>query len=157
MEKKLRMLNLQRTVAESAVESKASVKVWRDKKIKSFNVKLGELEKFNETAQKMKSKKDEVQTNEIELDEIGLRFVGLNLKQDNNTTFEKMFWCCNYCCKKRFVCIKSWFKCRYSYFPNISKEVKKPGEAKKIFEKISKKKVQNQFYFKFLKMIFQDF
>ena len=39
--------SLQRTVAESTVESKAKVKVWREKKVKSFTVKLGELEKFN--------------------------------------------------------------------------------------------------------------
>jgi len=42
--------SLQRTVAESAVESKAKVKVWREKKVKSFTVKLGELEKFNAAA-----------------------------------------------------------------------------------------------------------
>ena len=78
MEKKIKdVKSLQRTVADSIVESKASVKVWRDKKIKSFNVKLGELEKFNETA-KDEKESDEVQTNEIELDEIGLRFAGLN-------------------------------------------------------------------------------
>ena len=40
--------SLQRTVADSAVESKATVKVWRNKKVKSFTVKLGELEKFSE-------------------------------------------------------------------------------------------------------------
>ena len=42
--------SLQRTVAESAVESKAEVKVWRDKKKRSFTVKLGDLEKFNAAA-----------------------------------------------------------------------------------------------------------
>ena len=39
--------SLQRTVAESAVESKAIVKVWRDKKKRSFTVKLEKLEKYS--------------------------------------------------------------------------------------------------------------
>ena len=69
--------SLQRTVADSAVESKASVKVWRDKKLKKFTVKLGELEKFNETA-KNESIEEDVQTDEVELDKIGIRLAGLN-------------------------------------------------------------------------------
>jgi len=70
--------SLQRTVAESAVESKAKVKVWRNKKFKNFNVKLGELEKFNQTAENQSPKEDEKLTEEIELDKIGLRLIGLN-------------------------------------------------------------------------------
>ena len=63
--------SLQRTVADSAVESKASVKVWRDKKLKKFTVKLGELEKFNETAKK-ESIEEDVQTDEVEIDKLEL-------------------------------------------------------------------------------------
>ena len=70
--------SLQRTVAESAVESKAKVKVWRNKKYKNFNVKLGELEKFNQTAQNETTQEDEKTTKEVELDKIGLRLVSLN-------------------------------------------------------------------------------
>ena len=71
--------SLQRTVAESAVESKAKVKVWRNRKFKNFTVKLGELEKFNEVAQGGEEQKDEEATSdELELDDIGLRLMGLN-------------------------------------------------------------------------------
>lgn len=70
--------SLQRTVADSAVESKAKVKVWRNKKIKSFTVKLGELEKFSEADPEKKESDENVSTNEIEIEDIGLRFLGLN-------------------------------------------------------------------------------
>ena len=46
------MLNLCKEQCESAVESKASVKVWRDKKVRSFTVKLGELEKYSSENEK---------------------------------------------------------------------------------------------------------
>ena len=70
--------SLQRSVAESAVESKAKVKVWRNKKMKTFSVKLGEREKFDETVKSEEKKDDEVVVNEIELDDIGIRMKGLN-------------------------------------------------------------------------------
>ena len=72
------MKSLQRSVAESAVESKANVKVWRNKKTKSFNIKLGEYEKFNELTQEENQKDDDVKSTEIEMDNIGIRFTGLN-------------------------------------------------------------------------------
>ena len=70
--------SLQRTVAESAVESKAKVKVWRDKREKSFTVKLGELEKFNTAKNDQTDTNKEVVSDEIEIDKIGLRLLGLN-------------------------------------------------------------------------------
>ena len=70
--------SLQRTVAESAVESKAVVKVWRDKKIRSFTVKLGELEKYSSEEEKAGDKKDDPPSNEVEIDKVGLRFVAIN-------------------------------------------------------------------------------
>ena len=70
--------SLQRTVAESAVESKAKVKVWRDKKTKSFTVKLGELEKFNTAENQKESNNKDIVSDEIEIDNIGLRLLGLN-------------------------------------------------------------------------------
>ena len=79
MEKKLKMLSLyKRSVAESAVESKAEVKVWRNKKIKSFKIKLGEREKFDETVKSQEKKDDEGVVKEVELDDIGIRMKGLN-------------------------------------------------------------------------------
>ena len=59
--------SLQRTVADSAVESKAKVKVWRNKKVKSFTVKLGELEKFSEAEPDPKTNEDDIKTNEVEI------------------------------------------------------------------------------------------
>jgi serine protease Do len=69
--------SLQRKVAESVVQSKAKVKVWRQKREKSFTVRLGELEKFNATAKEEEINKD-VDADEMELDSIGLRLSGLN-------------------------------------------------------------------------------
>ena len=71
--------SLQRTVAESAVESKAKVKVWRDKKEQSFTVKLGELEKFNSAKEDSDDTNKDVVSDEVEIDKIGLRLLGLNL------------------------------------------------------------------------------
>ena len=70
--------SLQVSVAESAVESKAEVKVWRNKKIKTFTVKLGEREKFDETAEKDEKKNEEIEVDEVEMDDIGIRMKGLN-------------------------------------------------------------------------------
>ena len=69
--------SLQRTVADSAVESKANVKVWRNKKVKSFTVKLGELEKFSDAEVDSEEKDEDIKTSEVELEDIGIRFVGL--------------------------------------------------------------------------------
>ena len=69
--------SLQRTVADSAVESKAKVKVWRNKKVKSFTVKLGELEKFSDAEVDSEEKDEDIKTSEVELEDIGIRFVGL--------------------------------------------------------------------------------
>ena len=70
--------SLQRTVAESVVESKAKVKVWRNKKEKSFTVKLGELEKFNSASEDKSNSNKEIVSDEVEIDAIGLRLLGLN-------------------------------------------------------------------------------
>ena len=67
-------------VAEAAVESKAEVKVWRNKKVKKFTVKLGEREKFDETAKSEEKKDENVEVNELEMDDIGIRLKGLNSK-----------------------------------------------------------------------------
>ena len=52
--------------------------MWRNNKTKRFTVKLGELEKFSEADKESEEKEDNVKTNEVELDDIGLRFVGLS-------------------------------------------------------------------------------
>ena len=70
--------SLQRTVAESAVESKAKVKVWREKRERSFTVKLGELEKFSSSSESETDSNKDIVSDEIEIDKIGLRLLGLN-------------------------------------------------------------------------------
>ena len=78
---------LQRTVAEAAVSSSASIEIWRNKKIKKLSVKLGELEKFNKVAEKSNSTKDnEVSDVEIEIESIGLRFkdISKSLREQYN-------------------------------------------------------------------------
>ena len=72
---------LQRTVADSAVSSSASVSVWRNKKIKKLTVKLGELEKFNEVATKDEDLDDsETSEIEVELEKVGLRLKNISQK-----------------------------------------------------------------------------
>ncbi len=132
--------SLQRTVADSIVESKASVKVWRDKKVKSFTVKLGELEKFNETAKDEKKESDEVQTNEIELDEIGLRFAGLNNETRQQYSISKNVTGVVITAVKRdSFASKAGLNVGAVISQISQKNVKKPEEAKKIFEDALKK------------------
>ncbi len=132
--------SLQRSVAESAVESKATVKVWRNKKIKSFTVKLGEYEKFNETAQVDESKKDEVKTDEIEMDEIGLRFVGLNSETRAKYNIPKNISGIVVTAVKRDSFASKAGLNVGTVISQISQvEVKKPGEAKSLLEKFQKK------------------
>ena len=57
--------------------------MWRNNKTKRFTVKLGELEKFSEADKESEEKEDNVKTNEVELDDIGLRFVGLSCRYEN--------------------------------------------------------------------------
>ncbi len=76
--------SLQRTVAESAVSSSANVTIWRNKKLKKLKVKLGELEKFNDVAEnKPAEKKTQEDTEEIEIEIIGLRFKNINKELRN--------------------------------------------------------------------------
>ena len=53
------------------------MKVWRNKKVKSFTVKLGELEKFSDAEVDSEEKDEDIKTSEVELEDIGIRFVGL--------------------------------------------------------------------------------
>ena len=110
--------SLQRTVADSAVESKATVKVWRDKKLKKFTVKLGELEKFNETAKK-ESIEEDVQTDEVELEKIGIRLAGLNNDTRSKYNIPKRNRRCCYCCKE--IPLHKQVKCWNSNYANFSK------------------------------------
>ena len=82
--------SLQRSVADSAVESKAKVKVWRNKKVKSFNVKLGELEKFSDAEVDSEEKDEDIKTSEVELEDIGIRFVGPHQIRELNIIFRKI-------------------------------------------------------------------
>ncbi len=69
--------SLQRTVAESAVASSVKISVWRNKKIKSLTVKLGELEKFANLEQDNSKQNENLSESEIEIEKIGLRFKDL--------------------------------------------------------------------------------
>ncbi|MDC3091702.1 DegQ family serine endoprotease [Rickettsiales bacterium] len=70
---------LQRTVAESAVESSAKISVWRNRKIKNITVKLGELEKFTKLDNDTSKDSDKLSEAEIEIEKVGLRFKDLTL------------------------------------------------------------------------------
>ena len=112
---------MQRSVAESAVESKAEVKVWRNKKVKSFTVKLGEREKFDETVKNEEKKDDEVEVNEVELDDIGIRMKGLNSKTRTAYNIPKnVNGVVVTAVKRDSFAAKSWIECWYCYISNIS-------------------------------------
>ena len=71
--------SLQRTVAESAVASSASVTVWRNKKLVDLKVKLGELEKFNNVAENSNVEEEKnTSKEEIEIEKVGIRFKDIN-------------------------------------------------------------------------------
>ena len=56
---------------------------------KNFTVKLGELEKFNNVAQEDTKTEEETITNEVELDNIGIRLMGLNKQLRSKYNFPK--------------------------------------------------------------------
>tara|TARA_Y100001954_G_scaffold238725_1_gene307921 strand:- start:2745 stop:4034 length:1290 start_codon:yes stop_codon:yes gene_type:complete len=127
--------SLQRTVADSSVESKASVKVWRNKKIKTLTVKLGELEKFNEAAKDDDKENDEVQTNEVELDDIGLRLAGLNSETRQRYNIPKnVNGVVITAVKRDSFASKAGLNVGGVISQISQKEVKKPKDAKKILE-----------------------
>ena len=129
--------SLQRTVADSAVESKASVKVWRDKKLKKFTVKLGELEKFNETA-KNESIEEDVQTDEVELDKIGIRLAGLNSDTRSKYNIPKNVTGVVVTAVKRdSFAQKAGLNVGTVIMQISQKNIKRPSEAKKILQKFS--------------------
>ena len=132
--------SLQRTVADSAVESKAKVKVWRNKKIKSFTVKLGELEKFSEAEPDPKTNEDDVKTNEVELDYIGLRFVGLTKDTRSQYNLPKNLKGVVITAVKRDSFASNAGLTVGSVISQISQiNVKSADEAKKIFDDAAKK------------------
>lgn len=127
--------SLQRTVAESAVESKANVKVWRNNKLKSFNVRLGELEKFNQLTQEDSKKEEEVNTKEIELDNIGLRLLGLN--KNTRTRYNvpsNVYGAVITAVKNNSIAANSGLNVGSVISQISQKEIKKPKDAKKILD-----------------------
>jgi len=136
--------SLQRTVADSSVESKADVKVWRDKKIKTFTVKLGELEKFNETAENKESPNENVKTEEIEIDSIGLRFAGLNNDTRKRYNIPKGVSGVVITAVKRNSFAQDAGLIVGSVISQISqRNINKPSEAKKIFDDFQNKNVDS--------------
>ena len=136
--------SLQRTVAESAVESKAKVKVWRNRKFKNFTVKLGELEKFNEVAQSEEQKDEEVTSDELELDDIGLRLMGLNKQLRTKYNVPKNIkGVVITAVKKGSLAAKSGLNVGNVILQISQTEIKKPEDVKKIFDKAKKDKLES--------------
>ena len=136
--------SLQRSVAESAVESKANVKVWRNKKTKSFNIKLGEYEKFNELTKEENQKEDNVKSTEIEMDNIGIRFTGLNSETRTKYNVPNNVSGVVITAVKRDSFAASAGLSVGSVISQISQQnIKKPQDAKKIFDESIKKGVDS--------------
>tara|TARA_B100000287_G_scaffold275827_1_gene259788 strand:- start:21 stop:1502 length:1482 start_codon:yes stop_codon:yes gene_type:complete len=136
--------SLQRSVAESAVESKAVVKIWRNKKLKSFTVKLGEYEKFNEVANNQDQNDEEVLSNEIEMDNIGLRFMGLN--SDSRTKFgipKSVTGVVITGVKRDSFAAQAGLSVGSVILQISQKNVKKPDEVKKILDNSVKKGIES--------------
>ncbi len=144
--------SLQRTVAESAVESKAKVKVWRNKKTKTFTVKLGELEKFNKVAKDDSQQEENVSSEEIELENVGIRFMGLNKQTRSKYKISK---------NVRGVVITGVKKDSFASNSGLNvgnvisqisqKEIRKPDDVKKIIEDSMEENLESV-----LIQIFQD-
>mgnify|MGYP001185749996 CR=1 FL=1 len=132
--------SLQRTVAESAVESKAKVKVWRDNKTKSFTVKLGELEKFNAADNEKADQKKEVISDEIEIDDIGLRLLGLNKETRSRFNISKnVSGVVITAVKRDSFAAKAGLSVGNVISQISQKSIERPEQAKKIFDDLTKK------------------
>ena len=136
--------SLQRTVAESAVESKAKVKVWRDKKVKSFTVKLGELEKFSAAANEKTKDNKEVVSDEIEIDDVGLRLLGLN--KNSRTKYnipDSVKGVVITAVKRDSFAAKAGLNVGNVISKIAQKEIQEPSQAKKVFDDFIKKKADS--------------
>ena len=131
--------SLQRTVAESAVESKASVVVWRNNKSNKFTVKLGELEKFNQLAQKNENNNSDISTEEVELDDIGIRLMGLdkNNRQKHNVP-KSVSGVVITAVKRDSFASQAGLNVGNVISQISQKPIKTPDEAKKIFDEAKK-------------------
>ncbi len=133
--------SLQRTVAESAVESKAKVKVWRDNRQRSFTVKLGELEKFSGTSNEDVDTGKEVVSEEIEIDEIGIRLLGINKETRTRYNLSKNVKGVVITAVKRdSFAAKAGLNVGNVISQIAQKEVKTPKQAKEILDGFLKKK-----------------
>ena len=132
--------SLQRTVAESAVESKAVVKVWREKKIKSFTVKLGELEKYSAEEEKPKTSKEELPGNEVEIDKVGLRLMSINKTTRQKYNINKdISGVVISAVKRDSTAAKSGLNVGMVISQISQKNVNNPEKAKEIFESFIKR------------------
>lgn len=132
--------SLQRTVAESAVESKAVVKVWRDKKIRSFTVKLGELEKYSSVDEKPETKKEDLTNNEVEIDKVGLRLMTINKTTRQKYNLNKVIsGVVISAVKKNSIAAKSGLNVGMVISQISQKNIDNPENAKEIFENFIKR------------------
>ena len=128
--------SLQRTVAESVVESKAKIKVWRNEKFENFTVKLGELEKFNQIAKDDSKNEEESISKEVELDNVGLRLIGLNKEVRAKYNIPKnVSGVVITAVKAGSFAAKSGLNVGNVISQIRQKEVKKTEDVKKIFDK----------------------
>ncbi len=136
--------SLQRTVAESAVESKAVVKVWRDKKTRSFTVKLGELEKYSADEKNPVAKNDNPPGSEVEIDKVGLRLMAINnaTRQKYNIN-ENISGVVISAVKRDSIAAKSGLNVGMVISQISQKNIESPDEAKEIFEDFIKRKTDS--------------
>ena len=136
--------SLQRTVAESAVESKATVKVWRDNKFRNFTVKLGELEKFSSDTTKKKDQKKDVDSKEVEIDKVGLRLLGLNSQTRTKYNISKnVSGVVISAVKRDSVAAKAGLNVGMVISQIAQKDVKEPKKAQDIFDEFLKKTAES--------------
>ena len=132
--------SLQRTVAEASVESKAIVKVWRNNKEKSFTVKLGELEKFNDAKNENSDSNKEIVSDEIEIDTVGLRLLGLNKETRVKYNISKNVKGVVITAVKRdSFAAKAGLNVGNVISQIAQKNMDQPSQAKKIFDEFIKK------------------
>ena len=136
--------SLQRTVAESAVESKATVKVWRNNKMQTFTVKLGELEQYSSEKSDKEDSSKEVLSKEVEIDDIGLRLIGLNKKTRQQYNIGKnVSGVVISAVKRDSIAAKAGLNVGMVISQISQKNVDQPKDAKKIFNDFLKKKADS--------------
>ena len=134
------MRNLPKVVANTPPNKRVALKVWRDKKKRSFTVKLGELEKFNAAANEKSDDNKEIISDEIEIDDIGLRLLGLNKNTRSKYNIsESVKGVVITAVKRDSFAAKAGLNVGNVISQIAQKEIQEPSQAKKIFDDFIKK------------------